>query len=120
LTPATPLLGPEARAEEGSLASHAGRGDHARGGLRRHAAQCERRPGPDGEEAASRWQGAHAARTAPTGLALISYTGGGLRVAHCENPACTSATSTVIESNVHAPSSIVVGADGIALIVYGI
>lgn len=57
------------------------------------------------------------------GLGIVSYqdiTNGRLKVAHCSNPACTSATSTTIDSSpgVGAHSSIAIGTDGLALISY--
>ena len=57
------------------------------------------------------------------GLALISYydaTNGDLKVAHCSNSTCTSATLTTVDSagNVGQYSSIAIGTDGLALISY--
>jgi preprotein translocase subunit Sec61beta len=58
------------------------------------------------------------------GLALISYydvTNGDLKVAHCSDVACTSATLTAVDgaaNNVGAPSSMITGADGRGLISY--
>ena len=60
------------------------------------------------------------------GLALIAYyespyTGGDLKVAHCSNPACTSATFSTLDSdgNVGLNPSLTIGADGLGLISYG-
>ena len=53
------------------------------------------------------------------GLALISYhdlTTGSLKVAHCANLKCTSATITTLDEGYH--TSIAVGADGLGLIGY--
>ena len=58
------------------------------------------------------------------GLALISYydaTNGDLKVAHCSDAACTSATLTALDgaaNNVGAPSSMIIGTDGRSLISY--
>src|SRR5688572_4462249 len=57
------------------------------------------------------------------GLGLISYydaTNGDLKVAHCSNMACTSATLTTVDSagNVGQYSSVTIGTDGLALISY--
>src|SRR5215510_7836274 len=58
------------------------------------------------------------------GLALISYydvTNGDLKVAHCSDVACTSATLTAVDgaaNNVGGTSSVIVGTDGLALISY--
>ena len=57
------------------------------------------------------------------GLGLISYyegTSGDLDVAHCSNLACSSATTTAIDStgDVGRSSSIAVGADGLGLVSY--
>jgi hypothetical protein len=58
------------------------------------------------------------------GLGLISYqdsTNGNLRVAHCSDLACTTATITAIDastSSVGAATSIAIGADGLGLISY--
>ncbi|HSF66168.1 MAG TPA: hypothetical protein VLA67_01950, partial [Nitrospiraceae bacterium] len=58
------------------------------------------------------------------GLGLISYydeTNGDLKVAHCSNVTCTSATITLLDggaNNVGAPSSMTIGADGLSLISY--
>src|SRR5262249_15043168 len=54
---------------------------------------------------------------------LISYrdgTNGDLKVAHCDDAACTSATKTTLDStgDVGHHSSIVLGADGLGLISY--
>src|SRR6267142_880026 len=57
------------------------------------------------------------------GLALISYydaTNGDLKVAHCSNVACTSATLTTVDraGDVGQYSSVTIGADGLGLISY--
>jgi hypothetical protein len=57
------------------------------------------------------------------GLGLISYhdaTNGNLKVAHCSNRACTSATLTTLDSigNVGQDTAVTIGADGLALISY--
>ena len=57
------------------------------------------------------------------GLALISYydaTNDDLKVAHCSNVACTSATLTTVDSagNVGQYSAVTIGTDGLALISY--
>jgi cell shape-determining protein MreC len=58
------------------------------------------------------------------GLGLISYydtTNGDLKVAHCVNVACTSATRTTLDGGAHnvgAPSSMIMGADSLGLISY--
>jgi hypothetical protein len=58
------------------------------------------------------------------GLGLISYyadgTNGDLRVAHCDNIACTSATTTTLDITgiVGEYTSITIGADGLGLISY--
>jgi hypothetical protein len=57
------------------------------------------------------------------GLGLISYeenTGNDLRVAHCHDLACTSATTTTLDSAVSFLNvgSIVIGSDGLGLIMY--
>lgn len=56
------------------------------------------------------------------GLGLISYcdeTLIDLKVAHCEDIACTTATTTIIDSNSHPnDTSISIGADGLGLIAY--
>jgi hypothetical protein len=57
------------------------------------------------------------------GLGLISYydhTNGDLKVAHCANTACTSATLTTLDSagEVGNYSSVTIGADGLGLISY--
>jgi len=57
------------------------------------------------------------------GLGLISYhdnTNGDLKVAHCDNAACTSATTSTIDSDglVGLDTSITIGADGLGLISY--
>jgi hypothetical protein len=54
------------------------------------------------------------------GLPLISYHDGGLKVVHCSNPACSRATTSVIDGDVGSGyyNSIVVGADGRGLISY--
>jgi Collagen triple helix repeat (20 copies) len=58
----------------------------------------------------------------PDGLPLISYDGGRqLEVAHCLNLACTSATTSVLETcgvGCEPHTSITIGADGLALIGY--
>jgi hypothetical protein len=54
------------------------------------------------------------------GLALISYadaTNRTLKVAHCSNPACTSATLTTLDPG-GGPTSVAIGADGLGLIVH--
>lgn len=66
--------------------------------------------------------GEHNAITIGTdGLGLISYMpfGGGLKVAHCENIACTETTISVIDlGNIGLRMSIAIGGDGLALISY--
>ena len=57
------------------------------------------------------------------GLGLISYydeTNGDLKVAHCSNSACTTATLTTVDraGNVGQYSSVTIGADGLGLISY--
>jgi len=57
------------------------------------------------------------------GLGLISYLDNGnkdLKVAHCSNLACTSATLSTVDSGAFAgqDSSVTIGADGLALIAY--
>jgi hypothetical protein len=57
------------------------------------------------------------------GLGLISYhdsTNGDLKVAHCDNAACTSATTSTLDSDgyVGTDTSITIGADGLGLISY--
>jgi preprotein translocase subunit Sec61beta len=57
------------------------------------------------------------------GLGLISYydeTNGDLKVAHCSDSACTSATLTTVDraGNVGQYSSVTIGADGLGLISY--
>src|SRR5262249_10453482 len=57
------------------------------------------------------------------GLGLVSYydkTDGDLKVAHCNDVACTSATKTTLDStgDVGRGSSVVLGADGLGLIGY--
>jgi len=57
------------------------------------------------------------------GLGLISYsdfTNRDLKVAHCNDPACTTATHTTLDStgNVGEYSSVTIGADGLGLISY--
>ena len=57
------------------------------------------------------------------GLGLISYrdvTNGDLKVAHCSNRACTSATHTTLDStgDVGQDTSVTIGADGLGLISY--
>ena len=57
------------------------------------------------------------------GLGLISYldvTNGNLKVAHCSNRACTSATLTTLDSTgeVGQDTSVTIGADGLGLISY--
>ena len=57
------------------------------------------------------------------GLGLISYydaTNGDLKVAHCSDVACISATLTVVDSigNVGQYSSVTIGTDGLGLISY--
>jgi hypothetical protein len=59
------------------------------------------------------------------GLGLISYsddTNGDLKVAHCSNPACSSATITTLDhpstANVGWGTSITIGRDGLGLISY--
>ncbi len=57
------------------------------------------------------------------GLGLISYydgTNGDLDVAHCSNTACSSVTSTAIDStgDVGRSSSVAIGADGLGLVSY--
>lgn len=60
----------------------------------------------------------------PDGLALVSYydaTNGTLKVAHCNNAACTSALTTPIDVVGNAGgrgTSIAVGADGLAVVSY--
>jgi Collagen triple helix repeat (20 copies) len=58
------------------------------------------------------------------GLGLISYyegASGDLDVAHCSNVACSSATTTAIDSagDVGRSSSVAIGADGLGLVSYG-
>jgi len=55
------------------------------------------------------------------GLGLISYfAGGDLKVAHCDNLACTGATRTILDSAgyVGLYTAITIGADGLGLISY--
>ena len=57
------------------------------------------------------------------GLGLISYrdvTNGDLKVAHCSNVACTSATTATVDSagSIGSDPSITVGSDGLGLISY--
>jgi hypothetical protein len=57
------------------------------------------------------------------GLDLISYydaTSGNLKVAHCSNSACTSATLTAVDrgGDVGQYSSVTIGTDGLGLISY--
>jgi hypothetical protein len=57
------------------------------------------------------------------GLPLISYydaTNGNLKVAHCSNSACTSATRTTVDhaGDVGQYSSVTIGTDGLPLISY--
>ena len=58
------------------------------------------------------------------GLPLISYysgaSGGHLKVAHCADPACTSAVTSIVDSasGVGTSVSIVIGVDGLGLISY--
>jgi hypothetical protein len=59
------------------------------------------------------------------GLGLISFTSvrndiaiNFLKVAHCENLACTSATVTVVDQLVGDGTSIIIGADGFGLVSY--
>ncbi len=53
------------------------------------------------------------------GLALISYGGNtDLKVAHCNDIACTSATITTLDSADGSYSSVAIGADGLGLISY--
>ena len=55
------------------------------------------------------------------GLGLISYfdaTNITLKVAHCTNIACTSATTSTLDSNSGRYSSVTIGADGLGLIRY--
>src|SRR5688572_31033722 len=57
------------------------------------------------------------------GLALISYydaTNGDLKVAHCSDVACTSATLTTVDSarSVGTYSEVAIATDGVALISY--
>ncbi|MBT7832870.1 MAG: hypothetical protein HN667_04420, partial [Chloroflexi bacterium] len=59
------------------------------------------------------------------GLALISYrywnlANNDLKVAHCSNTACTSSTTSTIDSDgsVGTDTSITIGADGLGLISY--
>ncbi|MCP9461367.1 MAG: hypothetical protein NNA24_04925, partial [Nitrospira sp.] len=57
------------------------------------------------------------------GLGLISYydeTNGDLKVAHCSNPACTSATISTLDDkgNVGLYTSLAIGADDLGLITY--
>jgi hypothetical protein len=57
------------------------------------------------------------------GLGLISYhytTGGALRVAHCNNPACSSSTISTLDSggSLGWYTSIAIGSDGLGLISY--
>ncbi|MBT5476818.1 MAG: hypothetical protein HOK43_08170, partial [Chloroflexi bacterium] len=57
------------------------------------------------------------------GLGLISYrdqTNKNLKVAHCDNAACTSATISTLDSDgsVGTDTSITIGADGLGLISY--
>ena len=57
------------------------------------------------------------------GLGLVSYydtTNDDLKVAHCSNAACTSATSSTLDSaaNVGSYTSVTVGADGLGLVSY--
>jgi hypothetical protein len=57
------------------------------------------------------------------GLGLISYhdvTNGNLKVAHCENRTCTSATLTTLDNTgkVGQDTSVKIGADGLGLISY--
>src|SRR6185436_8407931 len=61
--------------------------------------------------------------TGTDGLALISYydaTNGDLKVAHCSDLACTSATRTTLQSedNVGLFTSVTIGTDGLGLISY--
>lgn len=54
------------------------------------------------------------------GVPIISHrvTGGLLRVTHCNNPSCTSATSTTVDAlaGVGVDTSLAIGADGLAII----
>ena len=55
------------------------------------------------------------------GLALISYldlSNDRLKVAHCENVACTSATTATVDASRAARTSVTIGSDGLALISY--
>jgi hypothetical protein len=56
------------------------------------------------------------------GLGLISYldvtVSGGVKVAHCDDSTCTSATKTLIDSGAFRYTSATVGADGLGLISY--
>jgi Collagen triple helix repeat (20 copies) len=55
------------------------------------------------------------------GLGLISYydaTNAALKVAHCVNIACTSATTTTLDSGSGWHSSVTIGTDGLGLISY--
>jgi hypothetical protein len=81
--------------------------------------------GPDGESA-TRDIGEYTSVTiGADGLPLISYynaTLGNLKVAHCENPACTSAVVTTLDDgdgdDVGRYTSVTIGADGLPLISY--
>lgn len=55
------------------------------------------------------------------GLALIAYTGNGtLNVAHCDDTACSSATTATVDLSVGVGEypSIAIGADGLGLVSY--
>ena len=54
------------------------------------------------------------------GLGLISYRNGNLKVAHCNDVACTTATLTALDTtgNVWGYTSVTIGSDGLGLISY--
>ena len=65
----------------------------------------------------------HSNNTTSSSNELVSYydgTNGDLKVAHCDNTACTSATTSTLDSDgdVGYDTSITIGADGLGMISY--
>ena len=52
------------------------------------------------------------------GKSIVSYAGGGLKVVHCSDTACSSATSTLLDPGAGSYTSIAIGDDGLPVISY--